>query len=194
MTQPHQPTAAERRRFVLDLLPSGSVGAEIGVHRGDFSQVILDVVAPAQLHLIDPWHHEPSPTYEKAWYGGQAEQGQQEMDERHAGVLARFEAAIGAGRVIVHRGPSAEMLGALPGGSLDWVYIDGNHLYEFVSQDLALSLRKVRPGGLITGDDYAEGGWWEGGVKRAVDEFAGIAPVRQVEIRNGQYVFERLPG
>ena len=193
MTQPHQPTDADRRRFVLDLLPPASVGAEIGVHQGDFSQVILTVVAPARLHLIDPWHHEPSPTYEKAWYGGQAEQGQQEMDERHAGVVARFAEPIRTGQVVVHRGPSDEVLGSLPEGSLDWVYIDGNHLYEFVANDLARSLRAVHPGGLITGDDYAEGGWWEGGVKRAVDEFAITAPVRQVEIRNGQYVFERLP-
>ena len=193
MTQ-QQPTATWHRQFVLDLLPAGSVGAEIGVHQGDFSQVILDVVSPALLHLIDPWHHEPSPTYEKAWYGGQAEQGQQEMDARYAGVLARFDDAIRTGTVVVHRGASDEVLGGLSDGSLDWVYIDGNHLYEFAATDLALSLAKVRVGGLITGDDYAEGGWWEGGVKRAVDEFAGTAPVRQVEIRNGQYVFERLPG
>lgn len=94
------------------------------------------------------------------------------MDERYAGVLARFDGEIGAGRVTVHRGQSDDGLRALADESLDWVYIDGNHLYEYVAQDLRLSLAKVKPGGLVTGDDYAEGGWWEGGVKRAVDELA----------------------
>ena len=145
MTQPQNPTDAERRRFVLEMLPRASVGAEIGVHQGDFSQVILDDVSPARLHLIDPWKHEPSPTYQKALYGGRAEQGQDQMDERYEAVLARFDDQIRSGQVVVHRGQSADVLGALPDGSLDWVYIDGNHLYEFVAQDLELLLVRDQP-------------------------------------------------
>lgn len=191
MSQPPKPTDAERRRFVLERLPHGSVGAEIGVHLGDFSQAILDAVRPSHLHLIDPWRYEPAPEYEKAWYGGRAEKGQEEMDDRHAGVLARFAAEIRRGQVSVHRGTSVDVLAGFDDETLDWVYIDGNHLYEFVAQDLELSLRKTRPGGLVTGDDYREGGWWEGGVKRAVDELAATGSARLVELRNGQYVFEK---
>lgn len=191
MTQPQRPTDAVRRRFLLEMLPTSSVGVEIGVHRGDFSQAILDIVAPAHLHLIDPWKHEPSPEYQNAWYGGRAEKGQEEMDERYSSVLARFDREIRAGQVTVHRGQSLDVLNELPDESLDWVYIDGNHLYEFVSEDLELSLRKTKVGGLITGDDYAEGGWWDGGVKRAVDELAASGSVRLMLIRNGQYVFEK---
>lgn len=193
MHPPQAPADDRRRRFLLEMLPAASVGAEIGVHLGDFSQAILDIVEPTHLHLIDPWKHEPSPTYEAAWYGGQADHGQEEMDERYAGVLARFDLEIGAGRVTVHRGQSDEVLRALPDESLDWVYIDGNHLYDFVANDLRLSLAKVKPGGLVTGDDYAEGGWWEGGVKRAVDELAAQGAAQLVLVENGQYVFKR-PG
>lgn len=193
MASSHNPTDTERRRFVLEMLPRGSVGAEIGVHQGDFSSAILAVVSPAQLHLIDPWMYEPSPTYERALYGGRAEKGQDEMDERYASVLERFGEEILATQVIVHRGQSAEVLAGIPDASLDWVYIDGNHLYEFVAKDLELSLQKIRSGGLVTGDDYAEGGWWEGGVKRAVDELAETEAARLVLIRNGQFVFEK-PG
>ncbi len=55
----------------------------------------------------------------------------------------------------------------------DWVYVDGNHLYEFVKRDLEVYLPKVKRGGLVICDDYMEGigEWWAGGVKRAVDEF-----------------------
>ncbi|MEO7573747.1 MAG: class I SAM-dependent methyltransferase [Acidimicrobiales bacterium] len=191
MTQPDPSTDDRRRRFLLEILPAVSVGAEIGVHLGDFSQAILDITEPTHLHLIDPWKHEPSSTYERAWYGGQADRGQEEMDDRYAGVLDRFDHEIGAGRVTVHRGQSGEVLRTLPDDSLDWVYIDGNHLYEFVANDLRLSLAKVKPGGLVTGDDYAEGGWWEGGVKRAVDELAAQGAAQLVLVENGQYVFKK---
>lgn len=179
------------RQFVLDMLPKGSIGAEIGVHLGDFSQRIIDTVSPKELHLIDPWEYHRDETYKTAWYGGGAKGGQAEMDERHARVLKRFKQHIRSGRVKVHRGYSTEVLSRLPDGYLDWVYIDGNHLYEFVKQDLALSLRKVKPGGYITGDDYTEEGWWEGGVMKAVNEFAESHAVRWIEMRNQQFVLRR---
>jgi hypothetical protein len=173
------------------MLPKGSIGAEIGVHRGDFSAVILASVAPARLHLIDPWHYESSPTYDAAWYGGLAKGGQVEMDDRYESVLTRFAAEIEAGTVVVHRAESTSVFASLPDDYFDWVYIDGNHLYEYVRQDLEWSLRKTKVGGLITGDDYRDGGWWDGGVKRAVDEFAASGAARLVDCTNGQYVFER---
>lgn len=191
MTQPQSPTAAQRRRFLLEALPTSSIGVEIGVHQGDFSRAILDVVSPSHLHLIDPWKYEASPTYQQALYGGRAQNGQEEMDVRYSEVLTRFDREIRSGQVTVHRGQSVEILNELPDESLDWVYIDGNHLYEFVAEDLELSLRKVKAGGLVTGDDYADGGWWDGGVKRAVDELAASGSARLVLIRNGQYIFEK---
>ena len=83
------------------------------------------------------------------------------------------------------------MLEQFPDEYFDWVYIDGNHLYEYVKEDLEVSLRKTKAGGLITGDDYTEGGWWEGGVKKAVDEFSTNNAVHLLEIRNRQFVFRK---
>jgi hypothetical protein len=40
-----------------------------------------------------------------------------------------------------------------------------------VQTDLALFAPKVRPGGLLAGDDYGAAGWWDDGVRRAVDRF-----------------------
>ena len=50
----------------------------------------------------------------------------------------------------------------------------------------------TRPGGLISGDDYREGGWWDGGVKKAVDELAASGAASVVHLAYGQFVFERL--
>ncbi|NJN21723.1 MAG: class I SAM-dependent methyltransferase [Leptolyngbya sp. RL_3_1] len=185
---PQQP---DERKFLLEMLPRQSVGAEIGVHMGDFSQNIIEAISPRELHLIDPWEYQASSVYETAWYGGGAKGGQTEMDERYSSILSRFNKNIHAEQVTVHRGYSTDILQQFPDQYFDWVYIDGNHLYEYVKKDLELSFQKVKPGGYITGDDYTEGHWWKGGVKKAVDECAANQSVQLVEIRNGQFIFRK---
>jgi predicted O-methyltransferase YrrM len=75
---------------------------------------------------------------------------------------------------------------------LDFVYIDGDHSYEGVKIDLEISLRKLKPGGLITGDDYGPGNWWQGGVKRAVDEFGWHESVTLLWIDGTQFVLRKV--
>tara|TARA_R100001509_G_scaffold153787_1_gene114914 strand:+ start:190 stop:432 length:243 start_codon:yes stop_codon:yes gene_type:complete len=42
--------------------------------------------------------------------------------------------------------------------SIDFLYVDGNHSYEAVLQDITLYYPKVKSGGLIIFDDYSEPG------------------------------------
>jgi hypothetical protein len=176
---------------VLRLFATGSVGAEIGVYRGDFSARIMKVVQPKHLHLIDPWHFEGDPTYARSWYGGRIGGSQEQMDSVYRGVMQRFRGPIDAGVVTVHRAPSSAAARAIPPGSLDWAYIDGNHLYDYVREDLELYWERVRPGGIVAGDDYAEAGWWEAGVKHAVDEFAAKHGGELLLLDGGQFVLRR---
>jgi SAM-dependent methyltransferase len=119
---------------------------------------LLSEVRPARLHLIDPWRFESDSEYRGAWYGGTVAKNQTEMDTIYEVVF-------------VHRGPSAEVGMKFPDAYFDWVYIDGNHLYEYVKGDLEVFATKLKPGGVLAGDDYGARGWWKGGVSRAVDEF-----------------------
>jgi Methyltransferase domain len=160
------------RDDLLRKMGQGKVCAEIGVFRGDFSERILLIARPRQLHLIDPWKYEPDPSYEKAVYGSTVAKGQPAMDRVFNSVRERFDQEIQVGTVVIHRTTSDEAAGKFEGGYFDWVYIDGNHLYEFVMRDLENYDPKVKPGGYITGDDYGVAGWWQNGVTRAVDEFA----------------------
>ena len=178
------------RMRLLGSLPKQAVGAEIGVHLGEFSSEILRVAEPHQLLLIDPWKYERGEEYNEAWYGGKPAT-EREMEKRYRSVQTRFAAEIESGRVVLIRKDSQTVLSQLDDGSLDFVYIDGNHLYEFAKKDLELSLRKVRSGGTISGDDYAPDGWWNGGVKKAVDEFASNRDVSLAWINARQFVFRR---
>lgn len=183
------PKYTDPRNFLLEMLPKHSVGAEIGVHMGDFSRQIIEVVSPKELHLIDPWEHQTSATYKNSGFGGLAKNGQDEMDERFESVCSRFDQEIREEQVAIHRGYSADVLEQFPDEYFDWVYIDGNHLYEYVKKDIALSFRKTKSRGFITGDDYNDGGWWEGGVKKAVDEFANYHGSQLVLVRHQQFLF-----
>jgi len=60
--------------------------------------------------------------------------------------------------------------------SLDFVYIDGNHTYEFVKQDILNYYPKLKIGGVMGGDDYIVAKQMEGidcGVVKAVNELFG---------------------
>lgn len=73
------------------------------------------------------------------------------------------------GRVIhVVNLPSLEAVLAYPDASLDFVLIDASHEYEHVLADIQAWLPKIKPGGVIAGDDY---GW--PGVHRACNEVFG---------------------
>lgn len=63
--------------------------------------------------------------------------------------------------------PSNRAADIFEDGSLDCVFIDGNHSYEGVAQDIALWRPKVKAGGFLSGDDYIQP--W-GGVVDAVNE------------------------
>ncbi len=73
------------------------------------------------------------------------------MDQLYQSVESMFREAR---EVVIHRGFSETVPADFEDDYFDWLYIDGNHSYQHVLNDLELSFRKVKPRGLITGDDY----------------------------------------
>lgn len=189
----HPAAPPPRRAKLLEELPKGGTGVEVGVWKGDFSQRILEVVRPARLHLVDPWQAFEEEGYEGARYGGRLTGGQPEMDALHAAVLARFASERRQGVVEVHRMTSLEAAELFQDGQLDFVYVDGNHRYDFVRADLRAWAPKLRPGGFLAGDDYGVEGWWEDGVTRAVDEFVRAGAASVVSLEHHQFLL-RVPG
>jgi len=177
-----------RRDFLLKKMPKNSIGAEIGVWKGVFTQRILSLVEPQKLHLIDPWKFQEE--FPNRLYGGQVANSQEDMDKIYESVVAKTKGK----NVIIHRDFSSNVIPQLEKNYLDWVYIDGNHHYEFVKQDLELCFQKVKRGGFIAGDDY---NWSpkenrdDVPVRRAVNEFIGAALVTVEEVRNNQFILRK---
>jgi predicted O-methyltransferase YrrM len=124
-------------------------------------------------------------------YGGELG-GQEKMEAIHQSVRDRFKAEIERGQVMIRRSPSTEVAADFADGELDWVYIDGDHTYEAVKADLEAYCRALKPGGLLTGDDYGEAGWWDNGVTRAVDEFAASGRCEGPVLFGSQFLFTKL--
>jgi len=172
------------RRFLLQALPANSVGCELGVWRGDFSEEILKLVKPEKLFLIDPWLYQPE--YSNSWYGGGVAKNQQDMDDILDLVKTRLSDYSGVEMI---RKKTDELSDEIPEESLDWVYVDGNHQYEFVLNDLRTFFAKVKPGGIICGDDYGRG---KGApITRAVKEFLEDGSCEMVWTKHHQYFLRK---
>lgn len=128
-------------------MPRGGVGIELGVQYGDFSDQVLRHAEPERLHLVDPWYLAgPEWTWEKTRPKSTI------WALRH--VLDRFADELVSGRVVLHIGTDLEVLQRSPDHHFDWAYLDSSHEYEHVRSVLELLDRKVKDGGLITGDDW----------------------------------------
>jgi len=172
--------------FILNEYAPQSRGVEIGVWKGEFSKAIVDKVNPSALYLCDPWRFFPQ--YSDRWYGGTLARSQADMDVIYREVVDMFKENPS---VRVVRDFSDNLFGYIEKNSLDWTYIDGNHSYEFVLRDLEISRDLIKPGGMITGDDYEEGNDIERAVSDFIFKYSGN--IDSGYIRDRQFIIKFKP-
>ena len=114
---------------------------EIGVYKGEFSEKLA--AFGGELYSVDPWL-----IYQE--YGNS--RGQKRLDEQCRQATERLSKYP---NVTVVRKTSMEALADFEDESLDFVYIDGNHLFPYVAQDMYFWASKIRTGGILCGHDYA---------------------------------------
>lgn len=175
----------DKRLFMFNILPKNSVCAEVGVWKGEFSQEIINKLDPISLFLIDPWRFESS--YPDALYGGSQVKNQQGMDETYESVKKRYNKNY---RIKILRMDSIKASKCFSDEFFDWVYLDANHSYEFIKQDLELWFPKIKNRGVLYGDDFDVIGWWNNGVTKAVDEFVNENNLN-LEIKNNQFIIRK---
>jgi predicted O-methyltransferase YrrM len=139
------------------------------------------------LHLIDPWEFQGE--FPERMYGGSVAKSQRDMDLIYSDVEKRFS---NYENIILNRGRSEEILHQFHDGYFDWVYIDGNHYYDYVTKDLDLCFLKVKPGGIIAGDDYTWGEEHGFPVKRAVHDFINSKNLRNnLKVIGSQFMIKK---
>lgn len=157
--------STKRRRDLFNTaIPTGGIGAEIGVHKGRLSHWILEHNRPRRLHLIDPWWKQDPSNWE--WSTGDAS-----PSRAGAALISSLSKQIDEGTVIVHVDYDENVLETIDDAYFDWVYLDTTHRYDDTRRELCLLMDKVKPGGLIAGDDwYDQDDHYHSGVRQAVEE------------------------
>ena len=142
--------------------------AEIGVYRGELSRDLRCHFPKAHLYLVDPWV-----LYEQYLEkgAGPACREPAKMEGAYQSVSQMFQADP---QVTIIRKFSAQAAADFD-GELDLLYIDGNHSYEFVKEDILAWMPKVRSGGIVSGHDYDPENF--PGVVKSVKEIFGKAPL-----------------
>ncbi len=165
----NSPNALASRNEVghwLNWLGLNGSGVEVGVFQGEFSELLLKTWESSKLTSVDPWKEFPTEDYVDT-----CNCSQDQHESNYSCTAARLE-PFGL-RSHILRTTSVDASSQFETGSLDFVYLDAQHHYEAVRDDIDLWHSKVRSGGVIGGHDYLDGRLPSGlyGVKRAVTEF-----------------------
>lgn len=135
-------------------------GAEVGVREGRYSEALCRGIDGLELLCVDLWG---------AYYHFDSANG-----EAHYATAARRLEPYQATLV---KKTSMDAVADVPDGSLDFVYIDADHRFDFVMQDVIEWTKKVRAGGVVAGHDYYR--FRNAGVVPAVDVYTHVHGIHE---------------
>lgn len=110
---------------------------------------------------IDLWQHFPTNRINRLPLNEQ-----KEWDNLYALLVKQSEEF---NNLTLIRGYSSNESKSFQDGSVDFVFIDANHDYQFVKDDILAWLPKISKNGLIGGHDYSLG--WLGVIKAVTEIF-----------------------
>jgi hypothetical protein len=158
--------------LVLDEMGLNGTGVEVGVAFGDNAEQILIRSSLKKLILVDPWNYVPDQS--PVGHGDMIK----DWGECYKQCVHRLEKF--SDRIDIRRDESVAVSRLVDDGSLDFVYIDANHMSPFIDNDISAWYPKVKSGGIFGGHDYHdyENEIFICNVKTAVDKFIEMFSLR----------------
>jgi hypothetical protein len=135
------------------------IGVEIGVRRGRYSKQLLKCNPGLKMYCVDPWDAI----------------GNKYSQEKQEDIYAMAKKVLEPYDVTFVRKMSLDAVKDFENDFFDFIYIDGNHHFDFVMRDLIEWYPKLKRNGIIGVHDYYNG---ETGVLNAVDAFVRSHDVR----------------
>ncbi len=144
-----------------------SIGCEVGVHTGTTARYLLKRLPKIEkYYAIDPWKEYEM--YDGTMY---EKPGNTKFKTMESAMKNFFIVTDPYNNKLVPGWmTSVEASVLVPKNYLDWVFIDANHEYDYIKENLEIWSERVKPGGLVSGHDYGNKKR-RGGVKQAVKEF-----------------------
>lgn len=116
-------------------------GAEIGVRKGKFTRVLCEANPNLHILCVDPW---------MSYHVRYSQKRQDRIYEECRENLKNYN-------VTFIKKTSMEAVKDIEKNSLDFVFIDANHLFDFVMEDVIHWSRRVKPGGIVACHDFHYG-------------------------------------
>lgn len=143
------------RNQIVSLLNDNSVGCELGIFEGDFSDVLIQSNKFTRLFLIDIFDGT-------AFNFGKVYNNASILENHVKNRFKQYD------YVTVIKNDSLSFLRSMQNNSLDFIYIDTVHSYDQTQKELEESYRVIKNNGLICGHDYCT---MFNGVIESVQEF-----------------------
>lgn len=133
---------------------------EVGVHSGQSAAYLATEIynrgIPCKLDLVDYFTN-----------GGYLPGGRPDIIKQVRDALEPVKSIIGE----MHASDSAEAADLYEDKSLDFVFIDATHAYEYVKKDIVKWKSKVKSGGILAGHDFAPHEGEVGVIQAVMEEF-----------------------
>ena len=146
-------------------------GIEIGVRWGENAQKMCEAIPGLDLTVCDVWTN-----YDDA---DRLYQG-----DKHQRFYAKAKQVLAPYNVTFKKMLSMEAVQEFAPESLDFVYIDGNHKFDYIMEDLIEWIEKVRIGGMISGHDFSK--LLDQHVFEAVNLYAKVHNIRELFMTDEQ--------
>ena len=167
----------DKRAYIIKQLKKNTIIAEIGVWKGEFSNEILKNVSPKKLILVDPWQFNKSIRGCAPQVQGEEPLSQKFFDEAKVSTYNKFK---GLDSVFIFDTDSESASKKFNDDYFDYIYIDGEHSFKAVYDDLTYWFPKLKKNGKIFGDDFY---WREEdnsfSVKKAYEEFISQKKIKR---------------
>jgi hypothetical protein len=137
-------------KTIKPFLGKNPIGVEIGVFKGEFSKEIINKTNMT-LYMVDVWKELEDSEYLDS-----------SNHRNHVTVFEDTMTSISGleDRGIMIRGKSSTVSKLFNDESLDFIYIDANHAYDYVKEDIDIWYPKLRRGGILSGHDYINMDWY----------------------------------
>jgi hypothetical protein len=151
------------------------VGVELGVYKGKYSEVLVKKMPSLDLTAIDAWKAYPTyKDYEVADLEINAYNQAVSRSEKHGFKILK-EWSVPASKQFKDE-------------SLDFIYIDSNHDFAHVIEDLNAWSPKVKKGGIISGHDFFKSRQARYGVTYAVPAWCDYRNVPMLFVIGGDKI------
>lgn len=140
-----------------------SRGVEVGTRFGGYAETLVRSNQGLTLTCVDPWEAYNNRTQE--W-----------QDASYSKAVERLGRFIADGRLEICRKKSMDAVGLFSEQSLDFVFIDGNHDFDYAIEDIIHWSKRVRSGGVVAVHDYHP--FCGSDVRYAVDAYVASHDIR----------------